>query len=596
MKKKCGKALTVYIILLLIIAVLFTSYFLYSKNYNKAYGYSSVENQTLNLENISLENKRIPLRLYREWEFYYNKWIVTDNEGEILPTGTINVPEKWSGKNYNGYMLPRNGFASYKLNITNAKAGDKIIVCNDFCDIAYRVFVNHELSFVTGELSKDMAETKVTGSFDYAKPYEVKPSDSVIEIVVEISANNDGGLYKTPLLTSEYLFNLWDSVDWGANFLSYLVLGVYLVIIAIVVAFYFTLKKFGFSVIDVLFVIALFLNYLTTIEIFHIVCKTLAFLNFSHLMILSLTTALIYFATLLLCFFKDRNANRIKLINAGLMLLNASTILLYLCFSGLKYSPLFLIPNLLTILFYLYFFARGFAFREDHAFIKLIIYVISILGIFIEFADNSGLGEIGGRTVYNYFSLILAAPLSTFLVSKLKVINNEALAKKEIEDKITSIKNTKIKQEIISGKLQHAKEIKIYSFGHFNIFADDICVHFKSGKSKEILALLVDKQGGELTMDEVITKLYPDKPVELSKRSYRDAVIKLRNTLAEYGILETVEFERAKLRLNKIFITYCDIWDFLDKPFPANIDEYMLSYSWAIETVSQLAGFSIFKD
>ncbi|MDD3130162.1 MAG: hypothetical protein PHW21_07315, partial [Candidatus Izemoplasmatales bacterium] len=116
MKLKISKVLIVYTILLLIIAALGATYILYSKNYNNVYGYPSIENHTLNLENASLDNKRIPIRLYGEWEFYYNQWIVTDSEDEAIPTGTINVPEKWSGRNYNGQILPRNGFASYKLN------------------------------------------------------------------------------------------------------------------------------------------------------------------------------------------------------------------------------------------------------------------------------------------------------------------------------------------------------------------------------------------------------------------------------------------------------------------------------------------------
>lgn len=588
MKLKISKVLIVYTILLLIIAALGATYILYSKNYNNVYGYPSIENHTLNLENASLDNKRIPIRLYGEWEFYYNQWIVTDSEDEAIPTGTINVPEKWSGRNYNGQILPRNGFASYKLNIQNAKVGDKIIVCNDFCKIAFRVFINGELSFVTGELSKDLSKTNITGRYDYSKVYEVKSSDSSIEVVVEVSANNDGGLFKTPLLTGEYLFNLWNSVDWTANFLNYLVLGIFLVIIIMVTTFYLNLKKFGFGVIDILFVTALLLNYLTTIDTFHIVCKTFSFINFSHLNVLSLTTALTYFAILLLCFFKNKISKKMRLINIGLLLLNVSTITLYLCFSGLKYSPLFLIPSLLTILFYLYFFARSFVKREEQSLTKLIIYIISAFGVFIEFADNSGLGEIGGRTVYNYFSITLMTLLLVFFTSKLKIINSEALAKKELENKITCIKNEKIKEQIISGKLQNIKEIKIYTFGHFNVFVDDIPIRFKSAKSKELLALLVDKHGGELTIDEVITRLYPDKDTFLSKRSYRDIVIKLRNTLQEYGICELVEFERAKLKLNKIYVTYCDVWKFLEKPTPIDVDEYMLSYEWAVFTVSHL--------
>lgn len=131
------------------------------------------------------------------------------------------------------------------------------------------------------------------------------------------------------------------------------------------------------------------------------------------------------------------------------------------------------------------------------------------------------------------------------------------------------------------------REVKIRTFGAFDVFVDGVPVRFTSAKSKELLALGIDRRGANLTMGDVIALLWPDKNADHAKRLWRDAVVRLRITLKNHGLLQLVEFYRAGLRVNPAAAT-CDYWDFLDTPQPYTGLYMGASYDWSTETQSYL--------
>lgn len=135
----------------------------------------------------------------------------------------------------------------------------------------------------------------------------------------------------------------------------------------------------------------------------------------------------------------------------------------------------------------------------------------------------------------------------------------------------------------VKQRLDQSRKIFINTFGIFNVFIDDYAMKFSSSSAKELLALLIDKKGGFLTMESIITAMWPDKDVEKSKRLYRDAVYKLRKDLTFYN-LNIVDFCRAKLRIISNIDIRCDYWDYLkDKCIPYG-GIYLPSYDWSVET------------
>ncbi|MDE6442504.1 MAG: response regulator [Clostridia bacterium] len=140
---------------------------------------------------------------------------------------------------------------------------------------------------------------------------------------------------------------------------------------------------------------------------------------------------------------------------------------------------------------------------------------------------------------------------------------------------------------LIAGFGQKDKpEIFLKTFDAFDLFINGVAVDFSSRKAKELLALLTDARGSYVSMDTAIGNLWADKPADLGKRLYRDAVCRLRLTLKEKGAEELVTFERARTVINTGAAT-CDMWDFI-KNGGIFSGRYMPQYDWSIITESML--------
>lgn len=126
----------------------------------------------------------------------------------------------------------------------------------------------------------------------------------------------------------------------------------------------------------------------------------------------------------------------------------------------------------------------------------------------------------------------------------------------------------------------------LHTFGNFDLLNNNSPLNFYSKKSKELLALLVDRNGINVTMDEAICALWPDLDIDKSKILYRDAVWKLRKALKENNLENLVTFQRALLHINKIIP--CDYWDFLKGNRKKFNGFYLSSYDWPLDTQTYL--------
>lgn len=132
-----------------------------------------------------------------------------------------------------------------------------------------------------------------------------------------------------------------------------------------------------------------------------------------------------------------------------------------------------------------------------------------------------------------------------------------------------------------------ASEIFIQTFGRFEVFLNGRPVEFKSAKAKELLALLVDRKGGIVTTEEMLTYLWEDKPDTDSSRSLcRKVMQRLHSNLEENGVGDIIERHTRgrSLRVDKV---RCDYYEYLQgkRRFSG---EYMSNYSWAEETLSRI--------
>lgn len=126
--------------------------------------------------------------------------------------------------------------------------------------------------------------------------------------------------------------------------------------------------------------------------------------------------------------------------------------------------------------------------------------------------------------------------------------------------------------------------VRIQTFGGFEVFVDDKSLAFKRSKTKELLALLVDRRGAALTAREACAALWEDKPYTASQRSYYQSLVAdLRSTLTAAHADDIIVKAWNSLAIDPNVVD-CDSYRFLDgDPVAVNSyrGAYLPSYPWA---------------
>ncbi|MCH5267353.1 MAG: response regulator [Lachnospiraceae bacterium] len=128
------------------------------------------------------------------------------------------------------------------------------------------------------------------------------------------------------------------------------------------------------------------------------------------------------------------------------------------------------------------------------------------------------------------------------------------------------------------------KRIFARTFGHFDLYVDGKPIMFRSAKAKELLALLIDREGGTVTTEQIICTLWEDRPNDEATQSLCSKVGKtLEKELQMHRAEELVVSARGVKRLNTDVLE-CDLYQLLKRDTTATdkfLGEYMLEYSWA---------------
>ena len=133
-------------------------------------------------------------------------------------------------------------------------------------------------------------------------------------------------------------------------------------------------------------------------------------------------------------------------------------------------------------------------------------------------------------------------------------------------------------------KKQTTAHVFARTFGEFDLFVDGRPVAFARAKAKELLAYLIDRQGGSVTRATMFAALWEDEPYDRPRQKYLDVIIRsLRDTLEQYGIGDILELMKGSARVCPEKLE-CDLYRFLQGDADAVKDyrgEYMSAYSWA---------------
>ncbi len=133
--------------------------------------------------------------------------------------------------------------------------------------------------------------------------------------------------------------------------------------------------------------------------------------------------------------------------------------------------------------------------------------------------------------------------------------------------------------------------VTIRSFGYFDVFVGGKPIAFRNKKSKELLAVLIDRKGGFVSSEEAISYLWEDEPANtLTLSRYRKVALRLKNTLEEYGVSDIVETVDGKRRIVTEKV-HCDLFDYLSgKEEYSQLfkGSYLNNYSWGETTLGEL--------
>lgn len=140
----------------------------------------------------------------------------------------------------------------------------------------------------------------------------------------------------------------------------------------------------------------------------------------------------------------------------------------------------------------------------------------------------------------------------------------------------------------IKGRKTREKLLQVKCFGNFEVFSHGAPLNFKRSKSKELLAVLIDRNGAGVTAKQICTIMWQDDYDELKKMNYLHQIFyDLRNTLKKAGAECLLEQTGYYYSLDTERID-CDYYRFLQTGTPAFQGEYMAQYSWAEETCGML--------
>lgn len=152
-----------------------------------------------------------------------------------------------------------------------------------------------------------------------------------------------------------------------------------------------------------------------------------------------------------------------------------------------------------------------------------------------------------------------------------------------------------ITAEAVQKELDHIKGIKlteklltIKCFGNFEVLYNGELLPFKRRKSKELLAILVDRNGTGMTAKQICAILFPEDTDDTKNSAYlRQLVLDLKHTLKTVHAEDVFKHEIPYYRIDTDLVK-CDYLSFLETGKPKFLGEYMTQYSWAERTCAML--------
>lgn len=152
-----------------------------------------------------------------------------------------------------------------------------------------------------------------------------------------------------------------------------------------------------------------------------------------------------------------------------------------------------------------------------------------------------------------------------------------------------------ITKEAVEKELQFIKhkegnigKIAVNCFGNFEVFYNGEPIRFRRTRTKELLALLIDRNGAGVTAKQICAWLWEDGTDDRKNMNYLYQLFDdLRTTLSVVNADDILQKNGYFYSIDTSKVV-CDYYDYLKNGKPKFYGEYMRQYSWAEETCALL--------
>ena len=147
-------------------------------------------------------------------------------------------------------------------------------------------------------------------------------------------------------------------------------------------------------------------------------------------------------------------------------------------------------------------------------------------------------------------------------------------------------------ENIMPARPEMPEGLWVRCFGPFEVFWNHAPLAFARRQTKELLAFLIDREGGSCTAEEIAATLWEDEDnLSAAKARLRTLINDLKNALAKVGMEDVLVRRSGQLSVLRDRIP-CDYYAMLSgdaRWSGAFYGEYMSQYSWAEPTRGRLS-------
>lgn len=193
-KKSVLTTITVFVMVIISIALPLITYI----NPN-ALNNLNIEDARADLSGITIKDGK-SISLSGEWEFYWDRHIVSDMELDRTPDLFVEIPSAWTLYEVNGQKLSNGGKASYRTVVTNLEAEVPVMICVENLAGKCKVFIDGQCVFSNYSIPQYESEERLF--YSYSTPMNLSKDIQEHEIVIEVDCEFSAGLTTLPVLST----------------------------------------------------------------------------------------------------------------------------------------------------------------------------------------------------------------------------------------------------------------------------------------------------------------------------------------------------------------------------------------------------------